>query len=123
LAKWNTRLLTQTLGEEESADYLLTAIADPMMQEVSLHDMGADVDLETLVLGLEPRRKAPLAAAGKKPQRLKPQRFNEGDAYHSEILLTSNLDCAERQGELCSPRKGIAICSDCRSRIVVTRPG
>ncbi len=42
------RLLTHTLGEEQSADFLLTALSDPMLQEISLNDMGADVDLETV---------------------------------------------------------------------------
>jgi len=31
-------LLSQTLGEEESADYLLTEVAKPLLQEVSLED-------------------------------------------------------------------------------------
>ena len=42
------RLLTHTLGEEESADFLLTAIADPLIQQATLDDLGADVDLETV---------------------------------------------------------------------------
>jgi len=41
-----TRLLTLTLGEEESTDYLLTAISDPLIQQASLDDAGADVNLE-----------------------------------------------------------------------------
>lgn len=40
------RLLSHTLGEEESADFLLTAIADPLIQQASLEDAGADVDLK-----------------------------------------------------------------------------
>jgi Mn-containing catalase len=40
------RLLTYTLGEEESADFLLTAIADPLMQQASLDDMGTEVNLD-----------------------------------------------------------------------------
>ncbi len=32
-------LLTHTLGEEESTDFLLTAIADPLLQEATLADM------------------------------------------------------------------------------------
>jgi len=55
------RLLTHTLGEEQSADFLLTAIADPLMQQASLDDMGAEVNLD-----IEPKRrkkKAPKAAA------------------------------------------------------------
>ena len=40
------RLLSQTLGEEQSADFLLSAISDPILQQAALDDMGADVDLE-----------------------------------------------------------------------------
>jgi len=40
------RLLSHTLGEEESADFLLTAISDPLVQQASLDDAGADVNLE-----------------------------------------------------------------------------
>jgi len=40
------RLLSQTLGEEESADFLLTAIADPLVQQLTLDDMNADVNLD-----------------------------------------------------------------------------
>jgi len=39
------RLLSQTLGEEESTDFLLTAISDPLLQQLTLDDMGADVNL------------------------------------------------------------------------------
>jgi Mn-containing catalase len=42
------RLLNHTLGEEESADFLLTAIADPLIQQASLEDVGADVNLESV---------------------------------------------------------------------------
>lgn len=42
------RLLSHTLGEEESADYLLTALADPLLQQASLDDIGADVNLDTV---------------------------------------------------------------------------
>jgi Mn-containing catalase len=42
------RLLSHTLGEEEAADFLLTAIADPIVQQVSLDDLGGDVDLESV---------------------------------------------------------------------------
>jgi Mn-containing catalase len=45
------RLLTHTLGEEEAADFLLTALADPLVQQVSLNDLGAKVDLETVGVG------------------------------------------------------------------------
>ena len=55
------RLLSHTLGEEESADFLLTAISDPLIQQASLEDEGADVNL-----GDGERRKAERA---KKPQK------------------------------------------------------
>ena len=42
------RLLTHTLGEEESTDFLLTAISDPLIQQATLNDMGAKTDLETV---------------------------------------------------------------------------
>jgi Mn-containing catalase len=40
------RLLSHTLGEEESADFLLTAISDPLIQQATLDEMGAEVNLE-----------------------------------------------------------------------------
>jgi Mn-containing catalase len=40
------RLLSHTLGEEESADFLLTMISDPLIQQASLDDAGAAVNLE-----------------------------------------------------------------------------
>jgi Mn-containing catalase len=45
------RLLSHTLGEEESTDFLLTAIAEPLLQQLSLDDMGAEVNLETVGVG------------------------------------------------------------------------
>jgi Mn-containing catalase len=42
----SARLLSHTLGEEEGADFLLTAISDPLVQNASLQDVGADADLE-----------------------------------------------------------------------------
>lgn len=42
------RLLSHTLGEEESADFLLTAISDPLIQQLALDDAGADVNLESV---------------------------------------------------------------------------
>jgi Mn-containing catalase len=41
------RLLSHTLGEEESTDFLLTMISDPLIQQATLEDEGADVNLET----------------------------------------------------------------------------
>lgn len=42
------RLLSHTLGEEESSDSLLSAISAPLMQQASLEDAGAAVNLETV---------------------------------------------------------------------------
>ena len=42
------RLLSHTLGEEESTDFLLTAIAEPLVQQATLDDLGADVNLEAV---------------------------------------------------------------------------
>src|ERR1700734_4257186 len=41
-------LLSHTLGEEESADFLLCSIGKPLMQQAALDDMGAEVNLETV---------------------------------------------------------------------------
>lgn len=40
------KLLSHMLGEEESTDFLLSAIADPLTQQLSLDDLGANVNLE-----------------------------------------------------------------------------
>jgi Mn-containing catalase len=50
------RLLSHTLGEEETSDFLLTAIADPLMQQATLEDNGAEVDLETVPSGAEEKQ-------------------------------------------------------------------
>ncbi len=42
------RLLTQTLGEEESADCKLTSLADPLLQQLTLDDSGGTVNLDTV---------------------------------------------------------------------------
>jgi Mn-containing catalase len=44
-------LMTHTLGDEESADFLLSSIAKPMVQQATLEDMGANVDLEGKPVG------------------------------------------------------------------------
>ena len=44
-------LLSHTLGEEQSADYLLSALSKPLLQQASLDDAGAHVDLETVPVG------------------------------------------------------------------------
>lgn len=41
-------LLTRTLGEEERSDFMLTAISDPLVQQLTLDDAGADVNLDGL---------------------------------------------------------------------------
>jgi len=51
------RLLSHTLGEEESADFLLTAIADPLLQQATLEDGDADVNLQTVGKQGAPRKK------------------------------------------------------------------
>jgi Mn-containing catalase len=56
------RLLSYTLGEEESADFLLSAISEPIIQEASLEDAGATVNLETVSANGEKR-----GSNGKKP--------------------------------------------------------
>ncbi len=45
------KLLSHTLGEEESTDFLLTAMAEPMLQQLSLNDIGGDVNLQTVGAG------------------------------------------------------------------------
>lgn len=57
------KLLSHTLGEEESADFLLTEIAKPLVQQATLDDMGAEVDLENTPAG---NGHAEHAAAGRR---------------------------------------------------------
>jgi len=40
------KLLSHTLGEEESTDFLLTVISEPLVQRASLDDMGGKVNLD-----------------------------------------------------------------------------
>jgi len=40
------RLLSQTLGDEETTDFVLTTIADPLVQQARMDDLGGDADLE-----------------------------------------------------------------------------
>jgi Mn-containing catalase len=42
------RLLSHTLGEEESADFLLTTLSAPLIQQASLDDSGVEVNLESV---------------------------------------------------------------------------
>jgi Mn-containing catalase len=54
----SARLLSHTLGEEERSDFLLSAIAEPLIQQASLNDMGAEVNLddrETVSVGRKKR--------------------------------------------------------------------
>lgn len=51
------RLLTHTLGEEESADSLLTAIADPLLQQATLDDADARVNLASVAKHAAPPKK------------------------------------------------------------------
>ena len=57
------RLLSHTLGEEESADFLLTSISDPLIQQLVLDDLGADVNLD------KGERRAPGSSAQKGSKR------------------------------------------------------
>lgn len=41
-------LLSHTLGEEESADFLLSLISEPILQQVALDDAGGNVNLESV---------------------------------------------------------------------------
>lgn len=45
------RLLTQTLGEEECADQKLTTLADPILQQLTLDDIGAKTNLHSVGSG------------------------------------------------------------------------
>jgi Mn-containing catalase len=68
------RLLSYTLGEEESADFLLSAIAEPLMQQASLDDAGATVNLESVAdngnkkSGANGKKTTATAKAGKSAQ-------------------------------------------------------
>ena len=41
-------LFSHTLGEEESADFLLSSLAKPILQQATLEDLGATVNLESV---------------------------------------------------------------------------
>jgi Mn-containing catalase len=49
-------LLAKTLGEEESTDYLLSALSKPLLQQASLDDNGARVNLEAVTPRSETHR-------------------------------------------------------------------
>ena len=42
------RLLSQTFGEEQAADFLLTAISEPLIQQASIADGGQQINLDTI---------------------------------------------------------------------------
>lgn len=50
------RLLSHTLGEEETTDFLLTVISDPLIQELTLNDAGGNVNLEDVNSGTTGKR-------------------------------------------------------------------
>jgi Mn-containing catalase len=47
-------ILSHTIGEEEAADYLLSSIAKPLMQQATLDDLGANTNLESVPTASKP---------------------------------------------------------------------
>jgi Mn-containing catalase len=60
------RLLSHTLGEEESSDFLLTAIADPLVQQAAIEDGGNNINLENS----EKRGPARATRKAEKPEKM-----------------------------------------------------
>lgn len=60
------RLLSHTLGEEESADFLLTSISDPLIQQAAIEDGCNNVNLENV----EKRGPARAAKKADKPEKM-----------------------------------------------------
>ncbi len=60
-------LMSHTLGDEESADYLLSSIAKPLVQQATLDDMGGKVDLESTPAS----RREPTQESGQETKRKK----------------------------------------------------
>jgi Mn-containing catalase len=60
------RLLSHTLGEEESSDFLLTAIADPLIQQAAIEDGGHNINLENV----EKRGPARVTKKADKPEKV-----------------------------------------------------
>jgi Mn-containing catalase len=60
------RLLSHTLGEEESSDFLLTAISDPLLQQAAIEDDGNNVNLENV----EKRGPARATKKAEKPEKM-----------------------------------------------------
>jgi hypothetical protein len=50
-------LLSHTLGEEETTDFLLTTLSKPLLQQARLEDMGAQVNLERVPVGGSTRQR------------------------------------------------------------------
>jgi Mn-containing catalase len=63
------RLLSHSLGEEETTDYLLTSISDPLIQQAALEDSGASVNLESVSSESEKRPPARKQKASQKTER------------------------------------------------------
>jgi Mn-containing catalase len=65
------RLLSHTLGEEQSSDFLLTAISDPLLQQAAIEDGGNNINLEAVTVG----RQGPTRATKKaeKPEKIASQ--------------------------------------------------
>jgi Mn-containing catalase len=62
----SARLLSHTLGEEEGSDFLLTAIADPLIQQAAIEDGGNNVNLENV----EKRGAARASKKADKPEKM-----------------------------------------------------
>jgi hypothetical protein len=77
------RFLSHTLGEEESADFLLTAISDPLLQQASLDDLHADVDLASV-----PAQSEKTSARGRRSSKAKVRRniLRELTSFSRETL-------------------------------------
>jgi len=60
------RLLSHTLGEEESSDFLLTMISDPLIQQAAIEDAGINVNLENS----EKRGPARATRKAEKPEKM-----------------------------------------------------
>jgi len=58
-------LLCHTLGEEESADFLLTTVAKPLLQQAMLDDMGGQVNLESTPASAESKKRKSSREPGK----------------------------------------------------------
>jgi Mn-containing catalase len=60
------RLLSHTLGEEESSDFLLTAISDPLLQQAAIEDDGNNVNLDNV----DKRSPARATKKAEKPEKM-----------------------------------------------------